>query len=120
MAIIGIFYLAFIVLFIAAFWKIFIKAGRPGWEAIVPIYNFYVLCKIANVKNWWLIFIPFVNIYILIITPFKVAKVFGEGTGFGFGLLFLGLIFYPILGFGDATYLGQSELSMDINAIGAN
>jgi len=118
--IVCLFYLGFIFFLIASIWKIYTKAGQPGWACLIPFYSFYILAKIVGIKNWWLIFIPLANIYIAIVAIFKLAKVFGKGTGFGFGLLFLGFIFYPILGFGDATYLGQSELNMDINAIGVN
>jgi uncharacterized protein DUF5684 len=107
------------ILLIASFWVIFTKAGQPGWASLIPFYNFYILCKITNVKNWWLIFIPLANIYIAIVAVFKLAKVFGKGTGFGFGLLFLGFIFYPILAFGDAKYGIISEIQADINAIGS-
>jgi len=112
-------YLGFIVFIIASIWKVYTKAGQPGWACLVPFYSFYIKCQMVGIKNWWLIFIPLANIYIAIVAIFKLAKVFGKGTGFGFGLLFLGFIFYPILGFGNATYLGESELNTDINAIGA-
>ncbi|MBP6507419.1 MAG: hypothetical protein KA257_07620 [Opitutaceae bacterium] len=101
--------LAIIVLVIAGVWKTFVKAGQPGWAAIIPIYNAYILLKIAGRPGWWLILllIPLVNIVIAIIAAIDVAKAFGKGTGFGLGLALLGFIFYPILGFGDATYHGQ-------------
>jgi hypothetical protein len=99
-------WLAIAVLMIVAMWKVFEKAGEPGWAAIIPIYNFFVLLKIAGRPAWWfiLLFIPFVNFIILIMVSIDVAKRFGKGTGFGLGLAFLGFIFYPILGFGDARY----------------
>ena len=100
--------LAIVVLIIAGFWKVFTKAGQPGWAAIVPIYNLYILLKIAGKPGWWILlfFIPLVNLIIAILVAIEVAKAFGKGTGFGLGLAFLGFIFYPILGFGDATYRG--------------
>ncbi len=100
--------LGIVILMIAALWKVYAKAGQPGWAAIVPIYNFYILLKIAGRPGWWLIlgFIPFINL-ILLVLPFDIAKKFGQGTAFGFGLLFLGFIFYPILGFGDAQYMPE-------------
>jgi uncharacterized membrane protein YhaH (DUF805 family) len=103
--------LAFIVLVIAGLWKTFQKAGKPGWAAIVPIYNVYCLCEIAGRPGWWVILflIPFVNFVMAIIVSIDVAKNFGKGTGFGLGLGFLGFIFYPILGFGDAQYIGGGE-----------
>ncbi len=120
---IGLVYLAFIVFIIAANWKVYKKAGWQGWECIVPIYNFYVLAKIAGQKNWWLVFIPFANIYILFVVYIALAKSFGKDTGFGLGLIFLGFIFFPILGFGNAQYIGPNgvhAMQEDINAIGRN
>lgn len=98
--------LAIVILIIAGIWKTFTKAGQPGWAAIIPIYNFYILLKIVNRPWWWLLLmlIPLVNLVIAIIVALDVAKAFGKGTGFGIGLVFLGFIFYPILGFSDATY----------------
>jgi hypothetical protein len=99
-------YLAIIIFEIAAYWMIFQKAGRPGWGAIIPFYNIYLLCKIAGRPGWWLVLflIPLVNIVIVAIVVIDIAKAFGKGTGFGFGLFLLGFIFAPILGFGSATY----------------
>jgi hypothetical protein len=104
-------WLAIVVLVIAGFWKTFEKAGQPGWGAIIPIYNIYLLCKIAGKPGWWvlLMLIPFVNIIIAILVSIDVAKNFGKGAGFGLGLAFLGFIFYPILGFGSAQYIGGQE-----------
>ncbi len=103
-------YLAIVVLIIAGFWKVFTKAGHPGWAAIIPIYNTYILCKIAGRPGWWIIllFIPLVNIIIIAILSIDVAKSFGKGVGFGIGLWLLGMIFYPILGFGSAQYQGPA------------
>jgi len=103
--------LAVAVLVIAGIWKVFTKAGHPGWAALIPIYNVYILCKIAGRPGWWLILflIPFVNFIIAIIVCIDVAKNFGKGAGFGIGLAFLGFIFYPILGFGDAQYVGAPQ-----------
>ncbi|HEY4284013.1 MAG TPA: DUF5684 domain-containing protein [Chthoniobacterales bacterium] len=102
-------YCAVMLLMIAAMWKVFTKAGQPGWAILIPIYNMYVLCKIAGRPGWWLIlmFIPFVNFIIFIILAIDIAKAFGKGAGFGIGLLLLPFIFYPILGFGSATYQGR-------------
>ena len=102
------FSLAIAVLIVAGFWKVFTKAGHPGWAAIIPIYNLYILLKIAGRPGWWLLLfiVPVVNFVIAIIVAIDVAKSFGKGTGFGVGLAFLGPIFYPILGFGEATYQG--------------
>ena len=102
----GITELAIIVLVIVAMWKVFVKAGEPGWAAIIPIYNIIVLLRVAG-KPWWWVFlfiIPLVNIIIGILVSIDVAKNFGQTALFGIGLMFLGFIFYPILAFGDARY----------------
>lgn len=99
--------LAFFVVIAAGMWKVFEKAGQPGWAAIVPIYNAYILVtEIARKEILWfiLLLIPGVNIVIAIILSIDVARKFGQGTGFGIGLAFLPFIFYPILGFGSAQY----------------
>ncbi|HBL26159.1 MAG TPA: signal peptidase I [Acidobacteria bacterium] len=93
-------YLAFIGLVIVSLWKVFEKAGQPGWASIVPIYNVIVLLKIAGRPIWWIIIFPIAGL----IVPFDIARKFGKGGGFGLGLLLLGFIFYPLLAFGDATY----------------
>jgi len=105
-----IFWLAFAILMIAALWKIFSKAGQPGWAAIVPILNTYFTIKVAGRPGWWLLlmFIPLVNFIIWIILCIDLAKSFGKGTGFGIGLLLLPIIFFPILGFGGAQYQGPA------------
>jgi hypothetical protein len=105
-----IFWLAFMILMIAACWKIFAKAGHPGWAAIIPIYNWYILCKIVGRPGWWviLLLIPFVNFIIGIILCIDLAKSFGKGVGFGIGLILLGVIFFPVLGFGSAQYQGPT------------
>ena len=102
------FYLVVIVFFIFCFWRIFTKAGKPGWAAIIPIYNTLVTLEILGRPWWWLLLllVPVANVVIGIIMLFDLAKVFGKGTGFGFGLLFLAPIFIPILAFGSATYQG--------------
>ena len=99
------------VIMIAAMWKIFTKAGQPGWTCLIPIYNIYILCKIVGRPGWWVIlmFIPFVNFIIGIILCIDLAKSFAKGVGFGLGLVFLSFIFYPILGFGSAQYQGPSS-----------
>ena len=100
--------LAFIVVMIAAMWKVFTKAGEPGWAVLVPFYNFIVLLKISGKPWWWLLLclIPFVNFIIFILTYVGLAKNFGKGVGFAIGLILLSPIFFPILGFGSAQFQG--------------
>lgn len=106
--VLGIVWLAVVVLMIAALWKIFAKAGKPGWAAIVPIYNVIVLLEIVGRPVWWIVLmlIPFVNLIVSFIVAFDLAKVFGKGAGFALGMIFLFPIFYPVLGFGSAQYQG--------------
>ena len=101
-----IFVLALCAVLIISMWKIFVKAGRPGWAALIPFYNSYCEFDIAFGTGWMFLlgFIPCVNFVVMILLYFKLAKVFGKGTGFGFGLLFLPMVFFPILAFGDAEY----------------
>lgn len=103
-------YLAIIVVVLAGMWKTFVKAGQPGWGCIVPIYNTYLLCKIAGRPWWWLLLllIPFVSLVIAIILMIDIAKSFGKGIGFAIGLIILSPIFFCILGFGDAEYQGPA------------
>jgi hypothetical protein len=99
-------WLAIMVLMIAALWKVFEKAGEPGWAAIVPIYNLVVLLKIAGKPAWWVILmlIPFVNLIVGIIAMVAFAQAYGKGVGFALGLLILPIIFLPILAWGDSRY----------------
>jgi hypothetical protein len=98
--------LAIFVILIAAGWKIFTKAGQPGWAAIIPIYNIIVMLKIVKKPIWWVIlaFIPIVNIVISVIVAVDLAKAFGKSIGFAIGIIVVPIIFYPILGFGKAVY----------------
>lgn len=96
------------VLMIVSMWKLYVKAGQPGWAAIIPIYNIWVLLKIVGRPEWWIILflIPCVNIVIQILVYIDLAKVFGKSTGFAIGLILLPIVFIPILAFGDADYVG--------------
>ena len=99
------------ILMIAGEWKAFKKASRPGWAAIVPIYNIVVMLEIAELPLWYLIlyFVPFANIYAEIMTYIKFAEKYGESTGFAIGMFFFPFIFFPILGFGNYPYIGNEE-----------
>ena len=112
----GIIYLAIIVLVIASYWKVFEKAGQPGWAAIVPFYNIYIMLKMAGKPGWWLLLflIPLVNLVVAIMVNIEIAKRFGKSDGFGIGLTFLSVIFYAILAFGDATYMNQGYSNPDV------
>ena len=86
------FYIGIFVLYIAGMWKVYTKAGKPGWAAIIPIYNFVVLMEIAGRPGWWvlLLFVPLVNIVVLAMVSIDVAASFGKSTAFGIGLWLLG------------------------------
>jgi hypothetical protein len=98
--------LAIVVFMIVAAWKVYTKAGRPGWACIIPFYNAYVMLEMAGKPGWWLVLflIPVVNFVIAIIAMIALAERFGKGAGFGLGLVFLPIIFIPILAFGSAAY----------------
>lgn len=96
---------------IVALWKVFQKAGKPGWAAIVPVYSVWVLFEITGFPGWLalLMFIPFVNfafVIVLLITYFKLAKAFGKSDGFAVLTVFFSFICLLILGFGKAQYQG--------------
>jgi hypothetical protein len=100
--------LALAVFYIVAEWRIYTKAGKPGWAVIVPIYSTLVLLRIVGRPWWWILLflIPLVNIVLGIIVVNDLSKSFGHGAGFTLGLIFLTLIFIPILAFGSSQYVG--------------
>jgi len=97
---------------IAGMWMVFEKADHAGWKAIIPIYNLYVMLQIGENPWWWLVLllVPIVNIYALYKIHAGVARAFGRGIGFGLGLAFLGILFFPLLGFGDYQYRESAGL----------
>ena len=116
------------ILKIISLWKIFKKAGKPGWASIVPIYNIYIMCEIAE-KEWWyilLLCVPFVNIYAIIVLYNGMAKKFGKGGGFVVGMILLPVVFFPMLAFGkDVAIVNNqpntsNENNMADNTLGTN
>ena len=99
------------ILAISSAWRVFTKAGKEGWAALIPLYNIIVLLEIAGKPLWWILLlcIPLVNIIVSVLIFTAVAKNFGKSAAFGIGLAFLGIIFVPILAFGDAEYQGVEE-----------
>ena len=105
---------------LAGMWKVFTKAGEKGWKCIIPIYNLVILFRISGLSPW-IIFgylasiIPFVGwIVCLGITIYQcnsLAKSFGKDVGYTIGLVLLPTIFYLILGFGKAEYVGKGNVS---------
>ncbi|MEA5077271.1 MAG: DUF5684 domain-containing protein [Anaerolineaceae bacterium] len=106
----SILYFVLIVFFIYCLWRVFSKAGKPGWAAIVPFYNVIVELEIVGKPWYWLLLmlIPVVNVVLGIIVMVRMAKVFGKSGGFAVGLVLLPFIFLPILAFDSSTYLGPN------------
>ena len=102
--------LAIAIVSIIAQWKIYEKAGKPGWAVLIPFYNIIVLLEIVGKPIWWLFLflIPGVNLIFGIWTTNLLSKSFGKDEAFTVGLILLSFIFYPILGFGDAKYQGPA------------
>ncbi len=98
--------LAVSVFYLACLWRIFTKAGEPGWHAVVPILNTYTLIKVAGRPGWWLLltFVPCIGLLVMVIVYLDLAAQFGKGSGFGIGLVFLSPIFLPILAFGRSQH----------------
>jgi hypothetical protein len=106
-------WLAILVVVVAAGWKVFEKAGQPGWAIIIPIFNIYIILKIVGRPACWLVlyFIPVVNIVIAVIIAMDMAKSFGQSAAFGIVLLFLLCgVGYLILAFGTARYIGPAAV----------
>ena len=111
-------FIIFIIIFyIYAYWRIFEKAGKPGWAAIIPIYNTIILLEIVGKPWWWLLLflIPGVNLVFAIWMTNLLSLSFGKGIGFTIGLLLLNFIFYPILAFSNIEYIGPAGIPKDIN-----
>lgn len=102
-------------LYIAGYWKMFEKAGLPGWGALVPIYKYVCVLRLAGFSPWWLLaaLIPPVNIVaaivIFLLVPFRISKAFGQGAFTGLGMLFLPFFFAPLLGFGKYRFAGELD-----------
>lgn len=96
------------ILLIIAMWKIFQKAGEAGWKSIIPLYNTYIMYKITWGSGWFFLLslIPVINVFMYIITAYKLAKAFGKGFLYTLGLIIFPFIFQLILGFGNSQYRG--------------
>jgi hypothetical protein len=111
------FMLILLAVIIISNWKIYEKAGKPGWASIVPVYNQMVLAEIGGKQSVWglLPLIPYIGIIWTIWLTNRMAKSFGKDVGFTLGLIFLPLIFYPILAFGDSEYVGHPDVENNEN-----
>lgn len=110
-------YLVVIVLAIIGNWKLFTKAGKPGWACIIPIYNIIVFLQVAKKPLWWcliIIFVPFANLIFQILMLHAISQRFGRGVGTTLGLIFFPIIFMLILGFGRAEYQDDEPIKLEI------
>ena len=98
--------LALTVFMLVCVWKVFEKAGKPGWASLIPFYNVYVLLKIGGKPGWWILLflIPLVNLIFMFLMMLGVSERFGKGIGYALGLTVFPIFFYPLLAFGDVTY----------------
>lgn len=94
------------IILIAANWKLFTKAGKPGWAVLIPIYNVIVYLQIVDKPVWWIVlfFIPIVNFVITIIVLLAFVQKFGKPGWHVVLALFLGVIYFPYLAFSSAEY----------------
>jgi len=104
-----VFGLAVTVFYVYCMWRIFVKAGKPGWASLIPVYNTLVQLQVIQRPWWWLLLmlVPGVNFVIAVVIVFDLTKVFGKESGFAIGLLFLAPIFIPIMALGDVEYVGR-------------
>lgn len=134
----GIFFLFFGIIMIVALsiavlaivgqWKALKKAGKNGWEAIIPVYNQITLCEVVGLWKWWplvilvspmLSIIPVIgslassalSIYFLVILNVSTARSFGKSDGFAAGLVFLAPIFWLIVGGKNTQYVGATPMN---------
>jgi ABC-type sulfate transport system permease subunit len=102
-----------LMLLVVPTWRIYVKAGEPGWASIVPLFSQYTLCSVVGRPVWWLIFllIPYVNFVFWLIVAMDLARVFSRSKAFGIGLWLLPFVFLPILGYGSAEYTAPTGVS---------
>lgn len=103
-------------------WKIFTKAGKKGWAVFIPVYNIIVMLEIAELPMWYLVLllVPFANIYAMFKIYIEIAHKFGKSTGFGVGMVFLSIIFVPMLAFGKAEYKGNNSNELNNSNVNYN
>jgi len=99
------------VLIVISMWVVFEKAGESGWKSLIPFYNMYVLMEISGKPGWWFIvlFVPLLGFVFYLLAMLSLAERFGRSALFGIGLIFLPMLFYPLLAFGASQYGGPAE-----------
>lgn len=97
------------VFMVVSLWRLFAKAGKPGWASIVPFYNYIVMLEIAGKPIWWfaMFFVPFADIVFAIMTLFAFVKAYGRSDGFAVLSIFFPFVTYPMMAFSASTqYVG--------------
>jgi hypothetical protein len=110
----SVFVAALIIVLVVSMWVIYVKAGKPGWVSIIPIYNVIVLAEIVG-KDWWwglLTMIPFVGQIIVLYLNVRLAGASGKGMGYAIGMVLLPFVFIPMLAWGKARYLGPQAAAI--------
>ncbi len=111
------FYFAVVVVSVVSMWRLFTKAGKPGWAAIVPVYNQIVMLQVAGRPVWWVLlmmFVPVFQVWVAIVAAIDFAKSYGKSTGFGVLVALLPFIGLPVLAFSkDANYVGPVAEGLD-------
>jgi hypothetical protein len=101
-----------VVFLIVIYWRIFTKAGVAGWKSLIPVYSSYLFYKIGWGNGWMFlcVLIPVIGFIFPLILNIKIARAFGKDIGFGIGLIFLPIIFLPLLAFGNNQYIGPQNI----------
>ena len=109
-----IFFLIIQVIHFLGTWKLYVKAGRKAWEAIVPVYNAVILMKIINRPWWWviLLFIPVINVIMLPVIWVETIRSFGNNTTKDTILVIatLGFYIYYVNYMLDVTHIEDRDL----------
>ncbi len=103
--------LTFSILFMLFGSKLYKKANKRTSDAIIPIYNLFVLIQITEIPIFYflLFLFPVINILLIIYIEYKLYKIFGASLPFLFGLIFLPFIFIPMLSFGKYKYKNRLD-----------
>lgn len=114
------------IIIVISYWKLFEKASEEGWKALIPVYNVYTICQLVGINTYWLLIVisavlllktPFLSfisalaiIYFNILISVSIAKSYGKEASYALGLLIFPAVFYPILSFGKAEYIGPNSM----------
>ena len=66
-------------------YKLFIRAGRPGWQAFIPFYNTWVMLEVAKKPKWWFFaqFVPIAGWFFSLVILIEFIKLFNKGIAAG-------------------------------------